>query len=339
MGKYKTKKHLSLDICKNESWAKYNHKQNRTYKNVDDNWQEALEKMPREKKKELFFKYALEGNKKMLKAIYTSEGEPVDLNAKDLDGNNALMFALKSGRRDAIKYLLEIGIDVNYVNELGFSPLHFAVRKNNLGLVALLVDSGANVNIEGKNGETPLFDAVFENNGEMVFALVANGANVDARTKDGQTSLMRASENKSRQSAFRALIASGADVNMVDDYGKNALIRAIEHENNVCMDTLIKCGIDIDWKDNKGMTAVCQCAKMGNREALRVLVSKFANIFERDNNGRNAVEIAKHYKNHGCVDILEKATRIYESNMSIEQKTQALAKFGMQNKVANSCVK
>ena len=163
MKKYSKKKHLSLDIFQDENWVKYNHKQNRTYRNVDDNWREQLDLMTASKKQQLFFKYAFEGNKKMLKAIYNAGGEKLDINAFDKDHNNALMLALKSGAKETINYLVSIGVNPNYINARGFSPLHFAVRKNNLDLVAVLIDNGADINIKDKIGQTAIFDAVYEN--------------------------------------------------------------------------------------------------------------------------------------------------------------------------------
>ncbi len=340
MKKYSTKKHLSLDICQNENWAKYNHKQNRTYRNVPANWREKLAELSAEQKSELFFKYALEGNKKMLKAIYTADGEPLNINAKDRDNNNALMFAIKSGDRDTVEYLLSIGIETDYINTIGFSPMHLAVRKNNLNLVALLVDNNADINIQDKLGRTPIFDAVCENNGKMINALAINGISVDTTDNHGTTPLMIAVEDQSRQESFIALINLGADVNAKDNNGKNALIRAIEHDNNAMMDMLFKSGIDIDATDRNFMTAVHHCAKMGNREALRILISKGADIFGFDRKGRRAVDIANQYKNFGCAQILEKAEKIYSNpNLTESQRVDALREFGRHNKVINSCVR
>lgn len=338
--KYSKKKHLSLDICQNENWAKYNHKQNRTYRNVPANWREKLAELSAEQKSELFFKYALEGNKKMLKAIYSADGEPLNINAKDRDNNNALMFAIKSGDRDTVEYLLSIGIETDYINTIGFSPMHLAVRKNDLNLVALLVDNNADINIQDKLGRAPIFDAVCENNGKMINALAINGMFVDTTDNHGTTPLMIAVEDQSRQESFIALINLGADVNAKDNNGKNALMRAIEHENNAMMDMLFKSGIDIDAIDRNFMTAVHHCAKMGNREALRILISKGADIFCRDKKGRTAIDIAKQYKNYGCAEILTKAQGIYyNQSLGLDQKMQMLKEFGKHNKVINSCVR
>lgn len=339
MGKIANKKHLSLDISKNEDWIKYNHKEHRTYDHVDSNWRKKLCLLTSKQKSQLFFKYALEGNKKMLKAIYSADGEPFDINAEDKDNNTALMFAVKSGQKEVVKWLLEIGANADYINTLGFSPLHLAVRKNDLELTACLLDAGADINIKGKYGEAPIFDAVFENNGKMIEALILNGTPVDVMNGNRQTPLMRAVEHKSRQEALITLLRYGADVNLADVFGKNCLMRAIEHNNNAMMDVLIKAGTDLNAKDKKGATAVCYACKMGNREALRILISKGADVFAKDIRGLAAQDIARRHSHPECAQIVEKAQKIINSNLSEKQKHEALLEFGKHNRVENSCVK
>lgn len=339
MGKIANKKHLSLDVSKNEDWIKYNHKEHRTYDHVDASWRKKLELLNSQQKSKLFFKYALEGNKKMLKAIYGAEGEPLDINARDKDNNTALMFAVKSGQKEVVKWLLEIGANPNYTNTLGFSPLHLAVRKNDLELTSLIIDNGADINIKGKYGEAPIFDAVFENNGKMIEALIINGTPVDVVNTNKQTPLMRAVEYKSRQEALKVLLQYGADVNLADAFGKNCLIRAIEHQNNAMMDVLIKAGTNLNAQDNKNMTAVHHACKMGNREALRILISKGADVFAKDIRGLMAQYVARKHNHPECAQIVEKAQKIIKSNLSDKQKQDALTEFGRHNRVENSCIK
>lgn len=339
MKKYSKKKHLSLHISENENWTNYNRKETRTYANLYADWKERLNNISKEEKQHLFFKYALEGNKKMLKYIIRTVGS-VDINAFDSDNNNALMFALKSGNVASVKYLMSLGIDANYINVKGFSPLHFAVRKNNLNLVALLVDGGADINIKDAKGQTVIFDAVYENNTQMISALLLNGVDINSQDYHDVTPLHIAVEDKSRFEALYTLINNGANINAVDKNGKNALMKAIEHNNNSVMDCLIKCGTDLNHTDAKGGTAIMYCAKMGNREALRVLISKGANVLAVDKFGKKAVDIAKKQNHSGCVEILTKAEKIYKApHLTNEQKVEMLKDFGTHNKSPNSCAR
>lgn len=340
MKKFYTKKHLSLDIAEKENWQKFNHKQERTYRNVDDNWQSKLTKLSSEQKSKLLFKYAYEGNLKMVKAITNSEGEVCNVDYLDKDNNLALMYAIKGGKKAIVEYLAKRTSNIDCLNLKGFSPLHLAVRKNRLDLVAVLVDNGANINIKDKDGRIVLFDAVAENNTQMINALILNGCDKDSCDKNRITPLMYAIEATHRQIAMCELIRLGANVNYQDAYwGKNALMHAIKCDNRAAMDILMKNGADIFAKDKNGRTALMYCAKMGNREGIRVLISKGVDIFAKDIEGKTAQDIALYNCAHGSAQILAKAEKIYKSNLSEEQKKQQLKIFAKHNKVENSCAK
>lgn len=56
---------------------------------------------------------------------------------------------------EAIELCLEIGLELDAVNEEGESPLHSALRRGD-SVVAFLIQRGANVNLKDKRGRTPL---------------------------------------------------------------------------------------------------------------------------------------------------------------------------------------
>lgn len=339
MKKYHKKKHLSLNIASNEQWARFDHKTERSYRNTDDNWKENLNKLNLQQKNKLLFKYAYEGNLKMVKAILNSTGEIADINVFDKDNNNLLMYALKGGKKEVVKFLIENQINANYINIKGFSPLHFAVRKNRLDLVSILIDGGVDINIKDINGRKVVFDAVCENNFKMVCILSLNGCKVNTNDKIGITPLMVSTMENYRQNALFELLRLGADVNAVDNNGKNALMYAIKFDNRSAMDILLKNGTNLNHKDKFNNTAIMHCAKMGNREGVRVLIARGADILAKNIYGKTAYDIARENGANGCAEILAKAERIIKSNLRAEEKQQALKHFAKQNKVENSCAK
>lgn len=56
----------------------------------------------------------------------------------------------------AVKAALELGADVNAVDDLGETALHGAAALGFDTVVQFLVDRGANVNVRNKAGESPL---------------------------------------------------------------------------------------------------------------------------------------------------------------------------------------
>ncbi|AVP87042.1 ANK repeat containing protein [Candidatus Phycorickettsia trachydisci] len=57
---------------------------------------------------------------------------------------------------DAVRWLLDNGINVNEQDSYGETALHCAVLKGNLNLINFLLDKNADVNIRNADGETPL---------------------------------------------------------------------------------------------------------------------------------------------------------------------------------------
>lgn len=331
--------HLNLNITREEDWANYNKKEKRTYYSLNQNWKKKLESLSSEEKTRLLFKYALDGNKKVVKSICQAGGEPVDLTYFDKDHNNALMFAVKSGDEATLTYLLEMDIETDYINNLGFSPLHLAVRKNSMELTRKLLEHDATLDFEDAYYQTPLFEAVMENNTHMIRTLVYLGSDINHKNREGRTPLMIASFNKKRQEAMNMLIALGADINARDNQGRTALMHAINNDNGAMIDILLHHDANMRVKDKDGTDCIMLCAKRGNREALRVLLARGLSPFGKDKHGKTAIDIAKHYTNHECVQIIEKAQRIYLSNLTNEEKVKALKEFATHNRVINSCIR
>ncbi|MBQ7885130.1 MAG: ankyrin repeat domain-containing protein [Clostridia bacterium] len=335
--KYSKKKHLPLKITSEETWAELHRKQVRTYNNTSANWKQNFVAKPKEEQIRLMFKYALDGNKKMLKFIY--QNCDIDFNITDADGNTPLMFAVKSGSREAVEYVLNNGANVNYLNNLGITPLHLATRKNSQTLVRVLLEFGAFVDIEDAYMQTPIFDAVQENNAEMIKYLFANGASINHQNKDGKTPLMVASFNRHRQEAMCQLLRLGAEVNTTDKTGRTAFMHAINNNNGAMMDILLKAGATINICDQDGYTPIMLCAKRGNREGLRVLIARGGDIFAKNDFGQTAYDIARACNNTTCAEILAKAERIYKSGATPEQIKAQLAVFATQNRMNNSCIR
>ncbi|XP_027919736.1 vacuolar protein sorting-associated protein 27 [Vigna unguiculata] len=64
--------------------------------------------------------------------------------------------AIKNGDIDAVKKLLNEGVDANYKDKQGLSLLHLAAVFNQTDIVFTLMDSGANLDYKNPQGETPL---------------------------------------------------------------------------------------------------------------------------------------------------------------------------------------
>jgi len=78
-----------------------------------------------------------------------------------------------------VKYLVEIGVNINKESKNGNTPLFDACRSGNLNLVKYLVEIGENINKENNNGSIVLFAACGSGSLMLVKFLVEIGANIN----------------------------------------------------------------------------------------------------------------------------------------------------------------
>lgn len=101
----------------------------------------------------------------------------------ELGGNNALMFATRSGSLESAQHLVHGGTDVNAVNAFGTSPLIMAVHGGNIELLEYLISAGADLDAN-HSGHTALHAAVLRGNLNAVNTLINAGANLEAKVQD-----------------------------------------------------------------------------------------------------------------------------------------------------------
>jgi ankyrin repeat protein len=110
----------------------------------------------------------------------------------------ALLAAVRNGKPDAVRALLELGAPVDKPDRADTTPLERAVLANELGIARMLIQHGADVNHVGPSGMTPLLYAASIDFGDsaMVKLLLQSGARRDAVNKDGLTALDLARQYK-----------------------------------------------------------------------------------------------------------------------------------------------
>lgn len=142
-----------------------------------------------------------------------------NIEKKDEDNIDMLMFASQSGNKAMCEYFIDKGISVYNEDIYGYTALTYAVRDNNLEVVKCLLENCAQINHKTRTGVTALMFAVLSTNKDIYRYLVDNGANINERNNNGKTALMYAAESGNR-SALKYLIDNGADVDIRDKEGK-----------------------------------------------------------------------------------------------------------------------
>ena len=127
---------------------------------------------------EAFVRAVRERNGAKVEEMLADSGQTL-INARDVNGDTALMVAV--ARRDDTwtAFLLSNGADPNLANRKGDTPLIAAARIGYLQGAEWLITKKARVDEANRMGETPLIAAVQARQAPLVRFLLSNGANAD----------------------------------------------------------------------------------------------------------------------------------------------------------------
>ena len=163
-----------------------------------------------------------------------------EVNAQDLAGNTALIWAVRRYRRweeigQVVSLLLSSGADPNIRNDILEVPLLTAARhKEGAGVIDALAEKGANVNAYDDKRMTALMYAAKYGCKDNVDRLLNHGADINAQGKSGMTALHFAVRNLdlASQSVHREmhlyLVDRGADTLIRNKNGFTAAQLAYE---------------------------------------------------------------------------------------------------------------
>jgi uncharacterized protein len=124
---------------------------------------------------------------------------------KSQDGNKVMELVRKDGR----------GI-VNAKNSNGDTALIVAITERSEDYTAFLLNQGADPNLAGKGGDTPLIAAARVGYEDALGWLLGQGAKIDGANRMGETPLIIAVQGR-QLSMVRALLAAGANPDKTDN--------------------------------------------------------------------------------------------------------------------------
>lgn len=122
----------------------------------------------------------------------------------DLDlgeGKTMLYHAIYQRNLDAVKYILKQGYDLDMVDNNSSTALHWAINYGTRDIVAEIIRNGANVNKKNRWGDSPLHMAVSKWDMGMIEDLIRNGADPKSTDSDGKTPRKKAKKIKFKDAA------------------------------------------------------------------------------------------------------------------------------------------
>lgn len=170
-------------------------------------------------------------------------------NPGGFDMKKSLLFAVRKGKKEDVRFLIEKGVDINAGDRDNMTPLHWASAKCHDEIVRLLVNTGVDVHAKTVFGEwTALHMASAYGFTDIVKILIEAGSDVNARDRNDWTPLHWAafSRNISRD-LVELLLNSGADINAMSKNGTSTELA--EAHNNTHIAAILK-----DYISNAGMS-------------------------------------------------------------------------------------
>jgi ankyrin repeat protein len=230
-----------------------------------------------------------------------------------------LITAIRAGRTDTVRALLQKKVDVNATQGDGATPLHWAVHLDDLVTADLLLKAGAKVNIADDTGVTPLYLSCMNRRAAMVERLLAAGADPNAALLNGETALMMCAR-AGDPASVKALLLGGANVNAKESrHHQTALMWAASEKRPEVVKLLIEVGADINARSviyprtvtgeetqragreelnytvlRGGSTPLLFAAREGDVESARLLLAAGADVNDKLPDGTTALIEAAH---------------------------------------------
>jgi len=169
--------------------------------------------------------------------------------------------AATAGDADAVRRLIDLGLEVDAVDAQGCSALLRACGGGHRAVVELLLERGADPQLAARTGATPLSAAVSMRQAEIVDRLLAAGAGLEQRLPGEVTVLMLAAALGLPDLCAR-LMTAGANVHATDAQGLTPLhcaalygFTARERTRLLALfDTLLLAGAEVDAAAAGGVT-------------------------------------------------------------------------------------
>lgn len=208
------------------------------------------------------------------------------------DGTSALHWASYHDNVQAAVELIERGIDVDSITDLGVTPLWLAADNGSSAMVDALLEHGANPNLNLLSGETLVMTAAHSGNAALVRSLLAAGASPQGAVTRDQTALMWAA-GQGHADVVAALLDYGGEVDA------RTLVRSqfVKSEKEQDSHPLNKV-----WVEQGGNTALIFATRAGSLESARLLVAAGSDVNGLSAFGTSPAIMAVH---GGNIELLE----------------------------------
>uniref|UniRef100_A0A7M4EL82 Kinase D-interacting substrate of 220 kDa n=1 Tax=Crocodylus porosus TaxID=8502 RepID=A0A7M4EL82_CROPO len=218
-------------------------------------------------------------------------------------GTTPLIWAARKGHLECVKYLLQMGADVDQEGANSMTALIVAVKGGYTDSVKEILKRNPNVNLTDKDGNTALMIASKEGHTEIVQDLLDAGTYVNIPDRSGDTVLIGAVRG-GHVEIVRALLHKYADIDIRGQDNKTALYWAVEKGNATMVRDILQCNPDTEICTKDGETPLIKATKMRNIEIVELLLDKGAKVSAIDKKGDTPLHIAIRGRSRKLAELL-----------------------------------
>jgi ankyrin repeat protein len=207
-----------------------------------------------------------------------------------LHRNTALHWAAQSGHAELVKFYLDIGMDVNAVDDYNASPLHWISKGEGSPEAAqVLLDHGAHTEIQDCGGDTAIGWALAKRHIPLVRLLVDSGADLKTLDFNYCTLLEGIFRNLCTvdtspdiiSTLVKILLDGGFDISTyyvdAEDSKYMSLYFAVLRNDVSSIERMLDAGLDVNSVGYMRATALYISAVHGHKEVASLLLSRGAN--------------------------------------------------------------
>lgn len=218
-----------------------------------------------------------------------------DPNAKDADGNAALIYALMAGQSEAAARLIDAGADANTVASNGWSALMVAAQGGRADLMRLLLDRGASAAYVAGDGLNAAQLAQASGSAEAAALLPTSETAVPTQAAEGPASpeQLLIAAGSGDLGAVNRLLSAGVDPNAKDADGWTSLIFASIEGHLEVVTRLLEAKSDPNVMGSDGATALMAATLKGHTEIAKALIAAGADVKQINPDGLDALIIAE----------------------------------------------
>jgi ankyrin repeat protein len=192
------------------------------------------------------------------------------INTRNTTGYTALHWAVEKGRVTTVACLVRHGAD--YTDEHGVVALRIAARTGCIPVLRYLLEIGLDINGRGADNCSAVQIAYNHRQMDTVTCLLSHGADPVSVGGAGVTLLMRASSH-GQLTLIGSLLTAGACVNTRDVHGEHALYYALKNDQVATVKYLLEHGADCATKSATGATPMAIAVQAGYVPMLVLLIA------------------------------------------------------------------